>query len=74
MGEWIYRFTHFLKSVLDGGEWPDSLPGRFIPEEGAPSIHRIGGWVGPRAGSDSVQKKSLASARNQTPILLSSMP
>jgi hypothetical protein len=38
----------FLTSTLDGGEWLDSRPGRFTPEETAPDIHLIEGWVGPR--------------------------
>jgi len=28
---WLHTF---LISALDGGEWPDSSPGRFNPEEG----------------------------------------
>jgi hypothetical protein len=42
-GEWT--------SVLDGGEWSASLPGRFTP-----GTHWIGGWVGSRAGLDAVNK------------------
>jgi hypothetical protein len=45
----------FLISILDGGQWSPSLPGRFAPGEGAPSAHGIGGWVGPRAGLDAVE-------------------
>jgi hypothetical protein len=29
-------FHAFLTSVLDGGEWSDSNPGRFTPTERAP--------------------------------------
>jgi hypothetical protein len=35
---------------LVAGEWSASRPGRFIPEEIAPGVHWIGGWVEPRAG------------------------
>jgi hypothetical protein len=34
--------------------WSVSRPGRFNPRERAPSTHWIGGWVGHRAGLDSV--------------------
>jgi hypothetical protein len=41
-------WTHvFLTTVLVGGEWSASGPGRFTPGERAPGIHWIGGWVGP---------------------------
>jgi hypothetical protein len=39
-----------LTSVLDGGEWSASRPGRFIRVERAPGTHSTGIWVGPRAG------------------------
>jgi hypothetical protein len=38
----------FLTSVLDGGEWPTSRPGRCTLWERAPGSHWIGGWVGAR--------------------------
>jgi hypothetical protein len=53
--EWRYSSTHSLTSALDGGEWSASRSGRFIPNEIAPSIHWIGGWVSPRAGLDTVE-------------------
>jgi hypothetical protein len=50
-------------SELGRGHAPASSP----PRRG-PSIHWIGGWVGPRAGLDAVEKKkkSLATAGNRT--------
>jgi hypothetical protein len=40
-----------LTSSIDGGEWSDSRPGCFIPEETAPGTYWIGSWgEGPRAG------------------------
>jgi hypothetical protein len=42
----------FLTSVLVGGEWSATRPGRFIP-----GTHWIGGWVGPRAGLDDMEKR-----------------
>jgi hypothetical protein len=41
----------FLTSALVGGEWSASRPGVL-----APGTHWIGGWVGPRAGLDAVEK------------------
>jgi hypothetical protein len=46
-----------LTSALDGGEWSASYPGRYTPEERASGTHWIGGWVGPRAGVDDVEKR-----------------
>jgi hypothetical protein len=39
-----------------GGEWSASRPGRFTPGERTHSIPWIGGWVGPRAGLDKMEK------------------
>jgi hypothetical protein len=47
---------HFLDAALAGGEWSASRPGRFTLGERAPSTHRIGGCVDPRAGLDDVEK------------------
>jgi hypothetical protein len=44
----------FMTSAQAGAEWPASYPGRFTPGERAPD--RIGGWVGPRAGQEGVEK------------------
>jgi hypothetical protein len=48
----------FMTSTLDGGEWTTSLLYRFISGERAPSTYWIGGWVGPRAGLDDVEKRN----------------
>jgi hypothetical protein len=47
----VYLYS-FLTSALDGGKWSASRPGRFTAREKASGTHRIGGWVGPRAGLD----------------------
>jgi hypothetical protein len=47
----------FLTSALVGGEWSASRPCRFTPEERVTSTHWIGGWVGPRAGLDYLEKR-----------------
>jgi hypothetical protein len=50
---WIHVF---LNSVLDGGEWSGSRPGRFSPEE-APGTNWIGGCVGPRTGLHDLERR-----------------
>jgi hypothetical protein len=47
----------FLTSALVGGEWSASRPGRFTPRVTAHGTHWIGGWMGPRAGLDDVEKR-----------------
>jgi hypothetical protein len=51
----------FLTSVLDGGEWSASPhpPSRFILTDKAPGTHRIGGWVGPKAGLEAVEMRKI---------------
>jgi hypothetical protein len=46
----------FLTSALVGGECSASPPSRFTPGGRAPGINWIGGWVGPRAGLDDMEK------------------
>jgi hypothetical protein len=53
----MYRSTFFLASALVQGERSASRQGRYTPGETAPGTHWIGGWVGPRAGLDTVVKK-----------------
>jgi hypothetical protein len=50
----------FLTSALDGGEWSASGPCRFTPGKGASSTHCIGGWVGPRAGMNVMEKRNIS--------------
>jgi hypothetical protein len=47
----------FLTAALDGGELSASCPGRFTPGETSPDTRWIGGWVGPRADLDAVEKR-----------------
>jgi len=52
----------------DGGVWWTSLPGYFTLGEGTPSTQQTGGWVGPRAGLEPLEKRiSLVPAGNGTP-------
>jgi len=55
------QLHQFLTSALDGGEWSASRPGRFSLREGAPGTHWIGGWVGLKAGLDTVAKREIPS-------------
>jgi hypothetical protein len=56
----------FFTSALDGCEWLASNPGRFTL-----GTHWIRGWVGPRAGRNTVKRdrKRLALAGNRTPAV-----
>jgi hypothetical protein len=54
MEVWLHEF---LTSVVDGGEWSASRPGRFTSRERAHGTDLMGGWVGPRDGLDAVAKK-----------------
>jgi hypothetical protein len=57
--------VEFFTSALDGGEWSASYPGRFTP-----GTHGIGGWLGPRAGLNSVDmRKTFCSAGERTPAV-----
>jgi hypothetical protein len=47
-------------------EWPVSRPGRFTSRETAPGTHWIGGWVGPRAGLDTVPKRKIPIPRRES--------
>jgi hypothetical protein len=66
IGEWTYRSTHSLTPARDGGEWSASSSGRFTPMERAPCTHWIGGWVGPRAGLDTVSKRKIPNPRRDS--------
>jgi hypothetical protein len=48
-----------MTSALDGGEWLASRPDRFTPGEIALRTYRTGGWVGPRAILDAVEKRKI---------------
>jgi hypothetical protein len=62
------RAPPFLTSAIDGGEWSASRSCRFNPGEMVPVTHCIGGWVGPRTGMDSLEKRKLDPSGNRTPI------
>jgi hypothetical protein len=49
----------FFTSALVGGEWSNSRPGRFTPGESTSGTPSAGGWVGPRAGLDDVEKTKI---------------
>jgi hypothetical protein len=47
----------FINIGLTAGEWSTSHPSSFTTREKAPGTHWIGGWVGPRAGLDDMDKR-----------------
>jgi hypothetical protein len=49
-----------LASALKGCEWSASGPGCFTPWERAAGTHWFGGWVGPSAGLDAVEYRTLS--------------
>jgi hypothetical protein len=55
----------FFTSVLVGGVWSASRPGRFIL-----GTHCIGSWVGPRAGLDDVEKRKFLTLPGLKRLLL----
>ena len=44
-----------LNGGLDRYVWSYSVLVALSPEERVPYMHRVGGWVGPRAGVDALQ-------------------
>jgi hypothetical protein len=50
---------HFLDLGTSWKQWSASRPCRFTSGERAPGTHWIGGWMGPRAGLDDVEKRKL---------------
>jgi hypothetical protein len=63
-GESRYRSYSFLTSVLDGGDWLSSLPGRALPLRKEPlGTHWTGGWVTLR-----LEEKFLACTGDRTSI------
>jgi hypothetical protein len=60
----------FFTSALDGGEWTGSRLGRSTPGERAPGTLWTGGWVGPTADLDAVEKRKIFDlSRNRTPAV-----
>jgi hypothetical protein len=76
-GERVCSSYSLLTSVLDGGEWSTSLPGRALASgKGPPGTHCTGGWVGLRAVLQRLEEKSFCresgrSVCSQTLYLLS---
>jgi hypothetical protein len=59
----------FLTSALvTRGESSDSRPGRFAVGERALGTHRRGGWVGPRAGLDNVERRKSCLYQDSTSV------
>jgi hypothetical protein len=62
----MYSFT-ILTSLLVGGEGLATSPGRFTPGEFAPGTLWIEGWVAPRAGLDSVERRTISVCLESNP-------
>jgi hypothetical protein len=62
----MYSCTHFLASLLDGGEWSASRPSRFTTRERAPGTHWIGDWMSPRVVLDAVVRRKIPSPRRES--------
>lgn len=55
----------FVSSVLEESDYSASRPGLYTPRHRAPFTHRIGGWMGPEVGLDTLVKRNIpASSRN----------
>jgi hypothetical protein len=66
----LYWLRYPGTSVLDGGKWSASCHGCFTLSERAPGIHWKRGWVGPRAGLDTIEKRTLLTTDgNSTPVV-----
>jgi hypothetical protein len=62
----MYSSRHSLTSALDGGDWSVSRLGRFAARERITGTHWIGGWVGPRAGLNTLSKIEIPSPRRES--------
>jgi hypothetical protein len=64
----VERYSSTLTLTLERCEWSASQPGRFTPTERAPGTNWIGGWMGHRAGLDTVLKRNTPSpSRDSNP-------
>jgi len=53
----VHLYLQALTAALDGGYWWASCAGCFTPGERTSDMHWTGGWVGPRAGLNTMTKK-----------------
>jgi hypothetical protein len=53
----------FFTFALDGGDWSNSRPGHFTPEEIVTSTHWIGGWLSFSGGLDIVETVTVGSIK-----------
>jgi hypothetical protein len=58
MGVWRFSST-IPDSALDGEFWAPRF-GRFTPGKRAHCTHRIGGWMSPRAGLNTAEKRKIS--------------
>jgi hypothetical protein len=73
-GERRYSSYSFTTSVLDGGEWSASRPGRALPPGKGPSVPIVqeAGWASEPVWTQRIEEKSFAPAEYRTSISRSS--
>jgi hypothetical protein len=76
LGEERYSSYSFTTSVLDGGEWLASRPGRALPPRKRPTIPIVqeAGWASELVRTQRLEEKSFAPAGDRAPIARSSSP
>jgi hypothetical protein len=73
LGDRRYSSYPFLTSVLEGGEWSASRPGRALPPDKEPPVPFVqeAGWAPEPVWKQRLQKKTSASVRDRTPAVQS---
>jgi hypothetical protein len=71
MGERKYSSYSYLTSVLDGGEWSASRPGRALPPGKEPQVPIVqeAGWTPEPVWTQGLEEKSSATVGDRTPIV-----
>jgi hypothetical protein len=69
----MYSSYSFTTSVLDGGEWSVSRPGRALPPEKGPPVPIVeeAGWAPEPVWTQRLEEKSLASVGDRTSVVQS---
>jgi hypothetical protein len=65
MEEW--RYSPIILDLGNRYKWLGTRPSHITSGEIAPSAKSIGGWVGPRAGLDAVEKRKNFPCRESNP-------
>jgi hypothetical protein len=71
----VKMYSSYSISVLNGGEWSASRPGRALaPGKDPVPIVQEAGWTPEPVWTQRIEEKSFASAGDRTPIARSSSP